>query len=194
MKELQPNLLLNNDEYVLTWVNLLTEFYSQGITREIIDVTIELKPDMLPEYSTNLSVIILTIGMLILKQNARIPSKVAKNLEAEIAENFCTSIYKNVDKDFIENWKNYYFGQYRIFSQIIDSNKKSNRSNALPEVVAFARILTQNTIESNEPNIEAMEKLSIILFNASDSFSKLASNSGMSMKMFGKPSFVIKKM
>lgn len=192
MPKLQPNLLLNYSEYVDTWSDLLIEFYSRCITDDLIVETLHLSHDDMPNYTVNLSTIIVSLGMLVLERNGTIPVKIIQKLQDKIAVDFCGQVFNNTTSEFVETWINHYKFHSRILKQAVKESSKGN-DDRLPELVGFARIILKDVNIAEKQKVSAIEKITLVLFDATTSFKSLAANTGMAYKIIGQPKFIVRK-
>lgn len=188
MKEIQPDLQLKYNEYVRIWSDLISEFYS----KIIMDSEMEKYSENDPIFLTNLSVLIVTFAMDTLRKSSKIQKKIIIDLEKDIALSFSKQVFLGNNDELYENWATFYVKHSEFYSRLLNKKEKNLKEPTFI-IINFAKMLLNVNDDKNENEVKDVQKLSMILIETINVFSRLASNSGVSVKLIGKPNFVVKK-
>lgn len=178
-KILHTVLQLSFKEYVQSWVELIYEFYQQGVCDESLRRELDLKGDANLQFSLEYATVLLQIAVLSFEAKPKlVTDKVKKKLLDQIVEGTFRRTHASDDNETLAVCVSFYQAKYQTFSQVCKNLSSTDEKKRQTDLVGFARYLVaQVSSRSEEDNIKAVEKLGILLSMASDAYMKLLNSS-----------------
>lgn len=190
-----PQLLLNFDEYCETWRALLGEYYNLALEGNITETLLGLDEDALGRYSLELSTVLLVIANLTWRGSKGMTEEAKEKVLDAVAPIFYQSIYEESHPDFAAECEPFYRQKLQIFSQICKNLADKDGGKRKQDLVGLTRYLTaQASSRPERENLEAIERIGVLLVSFNNACLHLAKNSSLSLQGLGKPKFVVQKM
>lgn len=185
MGNFQPNLELSFDEYCHLWNELLSAAHL-----DIVECfkTLDQNDDDRQIIYLKSSFIIYMLGSKAVQLNKTINAKTSKSLFDRIEDSYIKKAFQEADENFTANWKKSYEAERFAIDNIIKNN--SDRFSPLTALVV--PILSELSLESDDIQ-KVSKELSKQFEFWSGRFNTLSKTSSHSPKIFGKPSFIVKK-
>lgn len=189
-------LQLSFGQYVEVWSGLIFEHYQIGMSDEELFGKLKLSAEDEARFSVEYSAILMTIAALSLDVKPKLTSeKYHDRLIDQMAENAYQKIMPDADKETVQYCFQFFRTKLKIFGQICKNIASKDASKRSADLAGFARYLVAQVDDSDEEkNAKAIERLGILLSEASDCFIRLVLNSVQdTIRLDGKPSFSVQK-
>lgn len=184
IKDFRPKILFKYEEYVDVWTDMIFE-YLEDIDVLLMGGDVKDTPD-----SSFRSVVFLTfLSVNSLEVGSKINESIRSNLEKDLIDNVIQKIFlQQTDQksQFSLAFKHKYDEFAKLFGVVSKDMEVDN------VVLSFARIILNLKVLKQTDNdilITLNKKINEAILN----FDKLARNSAASLKILGKPNFVVEK-
>lgn len=190
----QPELLLSFDEFVDTWVQLISEFYQRGISDDGIYLALDLDEQGAMRFPMELCTVILVLAMRTWSAKRLHEGSRERVLEAVVG-----NAYRHIfaeDEETLAACMEFYRARYAMFMEILPGGSK-NEKQLRQELIGFSRYtVSQCSARPEAENAGIIERLSILLITAAGSFERLMHGSTLdgNSAFVGKPKFIVRKL
>ena len=191
---MNTKLQMKFNEYVDTWSGLLTECYSRGLDKTIIN-ELQLSDEAFIKYSMELALVTLVVGIRIWMKS-KISSDIKEMVREAVVDSFYREIFNNKDDAaFIANCKDFFNERYKAFFELCPNLGGKDKEKQRLELVGLARyVCSQVSDKTEEQNAAVFEKLGIVLINIMLFSERLTHNSSLDIQIpLGKPKFIVQK-
>lgn len=185
MGNFQPNLELSFDEYSQLWTELLTAAHF-----DIVECfkTLDQKDEDRQVIYLKSSFLVYMLGSKAIELNKSMNTKTTVSLLAKIEEAFVKKAFHDIDEEFTLSWKKSYDSEKKA----IDNTIKNISQDISPVTALVVSTLSDLSLRKEEIGIISSELSNQFEFWSSR-FNSLSKSSSHSPKIFGKPSFIVKK-
>jgi len=194
LKKPRPKVQLTFDEYVDVWQQLVNEFYCRCMGDKKLFNMLLLSDEMYARFSIESATIILLIAMYNLSEKD-MHKKTKSSVKDAVVPAFYEHLFPDAPEDVIKGFVDFFNSKYKLFSEVFRCMDGKNKEKYKTKLIGFARyLIAQVSPDDEKGNPEAIEHLSILLFEAESAFSKLVKNSSQdAIGMPGKPRFIVQK-
>jgi|SRR5690554_4792009 len=184
IKDMKQKILFKYQEYIDVWTDMIFE--------QLEDIDNMLKVHGYEDTSDESfrAIVLLTfLSVNSLKVGSKISESIREKIENDLKDNVVNTVFQNSTNE-MQSFKiafNQKYDEYSTLFAVV-----SNEMDAELVLLSFARLLL-NLIKVDKKNNELLININEELSKSLMNFNKLAKNSAASLKIVGKPNFVIER-
>ncbi|MEA4932619.1 MAG: hypothetical protein VB071_03400 [Lawsonibacter sp.] len=189
-----PELLLKCEEYVDTWDSLIQAFYRRIISDDAVYAALHLDENGNMRFSMELGTVLLVMAMRAWNRK-KLREDIRKKVEANITHVVCTGLFA-ADGETLQACLDLYAARYRLLGELSPLDAAKNADQRRAQIIGFARFtVAQCSDREEKQNAAVIEKLSVHLIAATETFLRLTDNTTLDgNSLLGKKfRFIVKK-
>jgi|GEM_PF-6747627 len=190
----KPELLLNFDEFVNVWTDVIKEYYARGISSDNIMKAFRSDSEQEAHFEMEYFIMLLVIAM---RQWTKkyFDEKAKKKVQDSVVEKATAEIFGD-NPEMQDLCRDLFEKRFKMMEELSPVKKLTGEEQIRTSAIGFARVLVSECTQGKEETFkDVIEQISVVFLAAESTFLHLSKNTildGNGM-LFGKYRFLVSK-